>query len=427
MKIIGTALLILFIHSSLGAYTKQIVLDSFKDKESAQAALESLKSDAMYEKLSLVAKENGFTIHVDASKLVAEPLKNQFILEETLKMVSPKFCKATVKDLEVTTKKVEAPLEKSEVVAPPSPQSHGPMKKIILGTFSTQKAADEELAKFQKNGIYEQVESLAKENGFVIEIRPLGNYTILVIEPLAQEMHTKVKDLVKPLYKEAYSRDSVKVPSIQKVEVTPPSVTKTVEANQSKAVVTPPIAVKASDKNISAMPKMDVNATKLPLKATDVNTTKTALKTDVNTTKTVAKIDMNITKTPDVNTTKTTVPVTVKPNFVVETMSPKDQNVTEAFVADTNATEANTTDANTTDSNTTQTTLTQQVALSFQEQMKMAQDMKAAQEIEMKKAKAEMPQEESSYALYVWLLILAAVAGTVLYYYPRFKKIYDQY
>ncbi|MFA6137657.1 MAG: hypothetical protein WC667_06175 [Sulfurimonas sp.] len=280
MKVIFTAVMTILISSSLGAYTKQIVFDTFKDSESANSAFEKLKSDEIYSKLELISKENDFNIHVIDSSgqnlLVAEPIKNQFILEETLKLVVPKFMKATVRDIENRDKTISDEM---------SSTSEFP-KKILFGSFSQKEGAYEEFKKFQEDEAYEKLKALATKNDFVIHVRPLDGYTVLIIEPIKnQEMYEEVMSLLRSKYEGAYGRkysgtveeDNIIEDEKQRLEE-PVAVVHA--ANSAKA--------KIVDKNISAT-KADVNSTAIKV---DTNITAPLVK-EINTTSQVTKESNN--------------------------------------------------------------------------------------------------------------------------------------
>ncbi|MFA6191654.1 MAG: hypothetical protein WC665_04800 [Sulfurimonas sp.] len=353
MKVIFTAVMTILISSSLGAYTKQIVFDSFKDKESANAAFEKLKSDESYSKLELISKENDFNVHVIGScgqnLLVAEPIKNQFILEEALKLVVPKFLNATIKDIE----------KASQISSIDMSSASEYPKKIMLGAFSLKEGAYEELKRFQEDEAYEKFNSLATENDFVVHVRSLCNYNILVVEPIKnKEMYEEVMRLVAPKFEGVYSLKYSGTTQTKEEE----------QSLESPAVV--PVKIKAADKNISAV-KVDVNITEFL-----VNTDKK----DTNTS--VAQSDSNKSKA-DVNVTE------IK----------ADTNITASLVKETNTTNQAT---------------------------KSAVSAKKEDTIVVRKVKEE-PEEESSFAMFVWLLILGVAAGAIIYAYPKAKRVFDQY
>lgn len=104
MNFLFTILMISFISSSLSAYKKQIVFDSFTDKQSAEAAFEEFKGDELYERLKNAGVENDFTLQIivaDKKHLfVAAPIKQNFILDELVRLMQPKFQKLRVVNLE---------------------------------------------------------------------------------------------------------------------------------------------------------------------------------------------------------------------------------------------------------------------------------------------------------------------------------------
>ncbi|MDO8455239.1 MAG: hypothetical protein Q7S59_11760 [Sulfurimonas sp.] len=378
MKVIFTAVITILISSSLGAYTKQIVFDSFKDSESANAAFEKLKSDESYSKLELISKENDFNIHVIGSSgqnlLVAEPIKNQFILEETLKLVVPKFMKATVRDIENRAKTISD--ETSSTAEFP--------KKILFGSFSQKEGAYEEFKKFQEDEVYEKLKALATENDFVIHVRPLEDYTVLIIEPIKnQEMYEEVMSLLQSKYEGAYGRkysgavEEDNIGENQKQSLEEP-VSALHVANSAK--------VKTVDKNVSAT-KADVNSTKLLAHAAKKDTNISAVQTDSN----KSKADVNS--------------MTIK----------VDTNITAPLVK-----EINTTSQATKESNNTAAVETTVVT-------KSVESVKKEETIVVKKVKKEEVEEESSYAMFIWLFILGIAAGAIIYAYPKAKRVYDQY
>lgn len=95
MKVLFALLGVLLLTTPLSANTKQIVLDSFQDIQSANTALEKLQNDEIYEKLYTVAKENHFNIHLlplkEKTILVLEPIEDEQVLEQTLKLVIRKY------------------------------------------------------------------------------------------------------------------------------------------------------------------------------------------------------------------------------------------------------------------------------------------------------------------------------------------------
>ena len=88
---------------------------------------------------------------------------------------------------------------------------HGYSKKIILKTYSEdyfKYFASEELNKFKYYSKYEELRKLSKENGFIIKVRPSGQYYALIIEPIqSKTILEKVMSLVKPTYKDAFSNN----------------------------------------------------------------------------------------------------------------------------------------------------------------------------------------------------------------------------
>ncbi len=263
MKVIFTAVMTILISSSLGAYTKQIVFDSFKDKESAHAAFEKLKSDEIYSKLELISKENDFTIHVIGSSgqnlLVAEPIKNQFILEETLKLVVQKFNNASIKDIEKASQKAV------QILSTDSASTSEYPKKIMLGSYSLKEGAYEELKRFQEDEVYEKLNSLAGKNDFVIHVRPLDNYTVLVVEPIKnKEMHEEVMRLVTSKFEGVYSLEYSGATQTKEEE-------QSLEVSVAAVPAVIPAKTKVADKNISAT-KTDANITQPLVHATQKDT-----------------------------------------------------------------------------------------------------------------------------------------------------------
>ncbi|MCX6077089.1 MAG: hypothetical protein NTW78_09440 [Campylobacterales bacterium] len=350
MKIIFTAVTIILISSSLGAYTKQIVFDSFKDRESANAAFEKLKSDEIYSKLELISKENDFDIHVTASGkknlLVAEPIKNQYILEETLKLIMPKFLKATAINIEELSQNVA---QTSSVYASLSSQYP---KKVILKTYSKKEVALEELEMFQKKEVYEKLNTLATKNDFAIYVRPLGNYTVLIIEPIKnQEVYQEVMNLVQPKFKSAFSR---KYDVINKTN-------QTKEEEQS---------LKVAAARMSAI---------IPTKKEADNKNISVTKTDAN--NMAIKVDTNITAP------------------LVKEINMTNQAIKESSYS---------------------------VAAETKVATKSVESAKKEETIVVKKIKEEA-EDESSFAMFVWLIILGIAAGAIIYAYPKAKRVYNQY
>ena len=412
MKILYIALMILWLGSSLEAYTKQIVLENFKDKESAEAALQKLKSDALYEKLGLVAKENGFTIHTvtsgNSTKLVAEPLKNKFIEDETLKLVQPMFSKATAINVEKTVIEPLAsePVVKSEPlakgVASTQVFSQGYPKKILMGTFSSQAGADKILQEFKKDALYEELFALSKEKGFVIHVRPLGTHHILTAEPFKeQSTFENAMKLVKSKFKEAYGsgadaaymqtdeivekNETLAIAPIKKEE------TKKVDTNKTQLAYEPVIKAQAKkvDTNISAS-KKEITIDQVVIKPTmkEKNTT-------IKETNTTGSITQPLVED---NNSQALVMPTVEIEKVQEVKIEKETFVDTIF------------------------------KLFHSKQQDEAVQNSAKKETSL--APEEIIKErDDSFSImdYILFLLFGAMMGAAAYYGLKFKKIYDEY
>lgn len=90
-------------------------------------------------------------------------------------------------------------------------------KKIIFGNYSEKPLAQALLKKFQEDALYEKINALAQENGFIVHMRPLLGYNILVIEPILSEaVHNEVMEIMKPQFQDIYSVCAKKVdPKLQ--------------------------------------------------------------------------------------------------------------------------------------------------------------------------------------------------------------------
>ncbi|MCX6052004.1 MAG: hypothetical protein NTZ60_05770 [Campylobacterales bacterium] len=412
IKILWMTLMILWVSSSLEAYTKQIVLENFKDKESAESALQKLKSDLIYEKLGLIAKENGFTIHTISSggstKLVAEPIKNKFIEDETLKLVQPMFNKATAINVEKTVVEplVSEPVVKSEplikAVAPTQVYPQGYPKKILMGTFSSQIGADKVLQEFKKDASYEELFSLSKEKSFVIHVRPLGTHHILTAEPFKeQSTFENAMKLVKSKFKEAYGtgadaaymqtdeivekNETLVIAPIKKEE------TKKVDTNKTQLAYEPVIKAQAKkvDTNISAS-KKEIIIDQMLIKPTmeEKNTT-------IKETNTTGSITQPLVED---NNSQALVMPTVEIEKVQEVKIEKETFVDTIF------------------------------KLFHSKQQDEAVQNPSKKETSL--APEEIIRErDDSFSImdYILFLLFAALMGAAVHYGLKFKKIYDEY
>ncbi|MFA6197258.1 MAG: hypothetical protein WC656_11520 [Sulfurimonas sp.] len=414
MKILFMALMILWISSSLEAYMKQIVLENFKDKESAESALQKLKSDAIYEKLSLIAKENGFTIHTlssgNSTKLVAEPIKNKFIEDETLKLVQPIFSKATAINIEKTvveTIKTEPvvksePLTKGVVSTQVFPQGYP--KKIMMGTFSTKIGADKVFQEFKKDALYEELFALSKEKGFVIHVRPLGTHNILSAEPfIEQSSFENAMKLVRSKFKEAYGSgaDAAYMQTNEIVEKK--EEVKKVDTNKTQLVAEPP--KKEEPK------KVDTNKTAIAKQPQKVDTNISAPKKEITLSEIVIEPTMketNITK--ETNATQPVQTLVEDNNQALVLPTVELEKVQEEV-------------------NSEKTTFLDAIFKLFHSE----QQDEAVQNL-AKKETSLAPEEvvrerDDSFSImdYILFLFFGALMGAAIYYGLKFKKIYDEY
>ncbi len=82
-------------------------------------------------------------------------------------------------------------------------------KRVVLGSYALKERAYENLKKLQRDEVYEKLNTLATKNDFAIYVRPLSDYTALVIEPLQnKEIYDEVMNLVKPKFEGVYSLKS---------------------------------------------------------------------------------------------------------------------------------------------------------------------------------------------------------------------------
>lgn len=77
--------------------------------------------------------------------------------------------------------------------------------KIIFGNYCDKDKADAVLKELQEDTIYEKLDTLAKENDFIVHIRIISGYNVLVIEPIVnEEIRTKVMTIMKPKFENIY-------------------------------------------------------------------------------------------------------------------------------------------------------------------------------------------------------------------------------
>ncbi|MFA6195708.1 MAG: hypothetical protein WC656_03575 [Sulfurimonas sp.] len=78
--------------------------------------------------------------------------------------------------------------------------------KIIFGNYLQKDKAELVLKKLQEDEVYEKLNVMAKENDFMVHMRPLAGYNILVIEPIINnEIHEKVMNIMKTKFEDVYS------------------------------------------------------------------------------------------------------------------------------------------------------------------------------------------------------------------------------
>ena len=77
--------------------------------------------------------------------------------------------------------------------------------KIIFGNYLQKDKAELVLKKLQEDEVYEKLDAMAKENDFMVHMRPLAGYNILVIEPIINnEIHEKVMNIMKLKFEDVY-------------------------------------------------------------------------------------------------------------------------------------------------------------------------------------------------------------------------------
>jgi len=177
MKITFIVLVIVANFSLLQGYSKQIIFETFSDKQSAETAFQKLKTNEIYEKLTIIAHENDFTVHVVSSSsesmLVAEPITSQFIEEATLDFIRASFPKAKSSDIS------QASFQTHKVANEANMEFRA---KIIFGTFTNSRSAEKALSTLKKSEIYEKLSDLATQDELFIAVRQLGEHHILVME-----------------------------------------------------------------------------------------------------------------------------------------------------------------------------------------------------------------------------------------------------
>ena len=235
MKIMFVVLMFLMMGVSLEAYEKQIVLDKFNNRASAELALKKFKNDESYAEFESLANDNDLKILMcsadDSYILVVEPIGNKYILQAVMDIVKLKFedsyseyltpCKVALNSVEVVSKPVEVAPKPVQVVAKPVKIIAKPvdsienisskreyLAKIIFSTFSTKENARRELKSLQHHEIYKELDALAVKNYFTIQVRSLGKYKALLVEPIVSpKVYQEVMTLIKRVYKDAYGID----------------------------------------------------------------------------------------------------------------------------------------------------------------------------------------------------------------------------
>jgi hypothetical protein len=400
--------MILFTVSTVEAYSKQIIFDTFKDKESADAAFEKLKNDKVYKQLTIIAKENDFSVHVtDDNKLVAEPIKNQFIQEATLHLMKSHFAQESVVDKETVSTTTSAKYVASDTMM--SSERVYP-RKIILGTFSEENGASLLFEEFKKDEAYPKLIVLAKENDFVVHTRTLGVYNILIAEPIKNEsVYTKVMELIAPRFADAYSLSNPGSPNVviedessvlaEPAEAISESVG--VEADQE---ITKEVVV--SEQNISALSSQplaediqaDANRT-API-VEEVKYTLEALETKVVAPE--ASSNSSHTETEELSF--------IDSIFKLLGFSSEPAVATENAVENSHVAQEKETKA-------IENNITENVPEKKTEEKK----------VDATVATPETIEEESSYLSYIWLLLLGIIVAVAVYFFRKFKGVYDTY
>jgi len=97
--------------------------------------------------------------------------------------------------------------------------------KLIFGNYIHISGAQEVLKKLQEDAVYPELMRMAQEHSFVIHLRPLSGYNILVVEPITDKaVHEEVMRMMKPMFEDIYSacaRAGKKDTSSLKEDVTP--------------------------------------------------------------------------------------------------------------------------------------------------------------------------------------------------------------
>lgn len=97
--------LLLFMVSSLQAYSKKIILSAFSNADNAKRSLEMFKETASYKELSKLNKTNSFKVYVRESGkyhiVVAEPILVEKIGTKAYEIVTKEYKNAYLNDYEV--------------------------------------------------------------------------------------------------------------------------------------------------------------------------------------------------------------------------------------------------------------------------------------------------------------------------------------
>jgi len=221
MKIIVSILFVLFMVDSMQAYSKKIVLGTFTTKERADRMFKELQKPLKSKEISSFIDENRINVHVRPLGknyiLAVEPFESKDKLIEGLSLLRPKFKGVFVSDTNVKKNKKDV---KETVEVKKEKISSKNLKKITFGTFKNRYGAQKRLKDILNSSRYEKLRKLSKDNNFVIDMRKLGDFYILAVEPIwGKDLINKVVKEVKRDFPGAFISDTSKNEFMVDVEV----------------------------------------------------------------------------------------------------------------------------------------------------------------------------------------------------------------